>query len=139
MKKVLRIMRILIISIWPVVFLLVIGSIEMHFKALFSKTLDPIYQYWTAIIYAVSGCLFAVSGFYRKEDSEFKGIIVAQIIAGASVLLFFIVWLAILFTGGLWNTALQPIALVQWNVLPLIFGYTLLSTARAIILSRKRD
>ena len=138
LKKSLRIVRILIIAMWPVVFLLSIGSIELHLKTMASQTFNLSYQYWTAVIYAVSGCLFAVSGFYRKEDSDIKSIVVAYVIAGVSVALFFIVWLISYITGFLWNAILQPVTLVNLNNLALVFAYTLFSAIRAIVLDKKR-
>jgi len=138
MKKVLKILQILIIALWPIVFLLTIGPVESQLRLLASQTYKPLYTYYTVIIYAVSGCLFAVSGSCGKDGSWRRVIAGAHIVAGASVLLFFILWAVDLATGIFFSTAGNILTSLNWNVLALVFGFTLCSAIRAIVLCRKK-
>jgi len=138
MKKMLAILHVLIIALWPVVFLLIIGPIEHSLRSLAGQTYQPVYSYLAAIIYAASGGLFAVSGYYGKGSPGNRGIVSAHIVAGAFVVLFFAIWLVNHLSGVMFNIAGNIFVSLNWNTMALVLGYTLCTAARAIALFRKK-
>ena len=140
MKRFVNIAHILIIALWPAVFLLLIGGIEAIFEARFLRTFDIQYAYWRAAVYAFSGCLFAVSGFYDVR-SQCKNIVRAHIVSGSLVILFCVLWIFAWagVTSILATIAGTMVLGLHWGVLGLVLGYTVYTTIRAVVLYRMQS
>ena len=132
MKRLVNIIQILLIAIWPLAFLLMIGPVERSVRRLVTSTADPKYYIILAIIYIISGLIFALTGFRNRADNTRKSIVISHIVGGFLVVLFCVIWLLVM-TGVIWSEFIAYIcSSTPINFMSLVFGYTLYSTIKAV-------
>ena len=135
-------MRIIIIALWPIIFLVAISHIDRALHLRRALTFHSAYIFWLVGIYVLSGGLFAVSGFYKREYSNCKWMLAAHIASGLFVALFSIFWYFAfqhsLFLGG---QSGREFFLVRVNpgLLALVFGYVIYCATRTIVFYIRKD
>ena len=138
MKKTISTVRIATIALWPIIFLLIIGAIELRVFLRVSLTFQPSYHLLLIPVYVFSGCVFAFNMFCEKEFIKQKIVVFAHVFSAISVALFCLLWLlnalnVIRVTQSVnFNLSRIPI-----GVFSLIFGLTIFTAIRAVLLYKK--
>ena len=128
MKKVIKNIRILTITLWPIIFLLGIGTIEQKIRILVSQSYNSKYNILLAIFYIFSGCIFAFNTFCGKECIREKNMVRAYIVSGVLVTIFFMLWiLSLIGLSFISKVILNMFVFVPISICSLVFGYTVYS------------
>ena len=136
MRKLIDLANVLLIALWPAIFLFAMGFIEWSVRNIVSRTFDPRPYIWQVLAYFISGLIFAVIGFCHK-DFKRKDILYAHIAAVALVIL--ISSLELLFISG------RAASFGNWwranslyDFAPFVLGYTIFTSIRAVVLFRRQ-
>ena len=139
MKKTISTVRIATIALWPITFLLIIGTIERSLQLRASLTFQPYYILPLILVYIFSGCVFAFNMFYEKEVIKQKITVFAHVFSAISVALFCLLWLLHFF--GIVRVA-HSVSLNLFRtpigVFSLILGLTIFAAIRAVLLYKRR-
>ena len=133
MKKNHYVLRTLLIALWPIIFLLIIGTIEHRFRILVGQSFRPSYYGLLIIIYICAGLLFSFNSFFEKDFIKRKSAVGAYIVSGVSVVLFFVLWLLTLTNFVFIRSLFNMFSRMPLNICSLVFGYTVYSTIKAIV------
>ena len=145
MDKFKKWLYVVIVAIWPVVYMMGFSYLRREWNILLSRTFMPHWTSYIQVSYVVAGVLFAYVAFAKKEYYKDKSVLIAHIIAGATTLLFFVARFVIM-DCYLNNTFV--FYYVMPNVLNLFdnpqenmftLGFVIVTTIRAIYLYCKKE
>ncbi|MCL2810277.1 MAG: hypothetical protein FWD25_00090 [Clostridia bacterium] len=140
MKKHMHIAHVLAIALWPVVFLVVTQQITISTETVRRLTFDHRSMYWLSLAYVISGIIFAILTF-SKKDYKRKSMLFAHI---ASIFLLFLMCIPEI-AMYLFDAPELFLRTRRWyqggyfTILPLFFTYTLCAAIRAFVLYRKKE
>jgi ABC-type amino acid transport system permease subunit len=138
MKKT-SIARIVMIALWPVIFLILYGHIATITRLMVSRNFNPRY-YLILITYCViSGLVFAINRFSEHEFLKQKIIVRVYLISGISVLLLYVLWImyitqVVRIESGFINNIFISI---PSEALSLMLGYTWYSAIKALLICKR--
>ena len=137
-KKTINAVRMATVALWPIIFLLIIGAIELRVQLRASLTFQSYYRLLLIPVYIFSGCVFAFNIFYEKEMIKQKIAVFAYVFSAISVVLFCLLWLLnILNIVSIRQTVNFSISRTPIGVFSLILGLTIFTAIRAVLLYRK--
>ena len=138
MTKLKKLVTILLIALWPTIFLFTMGLIQSGVRNIVSVTYEPSFYIWQIIAYFISGLIFAAIGFCRKNFKS-KDVLFAHI--AAVVLIVLISAIEVLFIFGI----VAPFSKIDWwrasslfDFAPFVLGYTICTSIRAVVLFRRQ-
>ena len=139
-----NIILICLMALWPLIFPLFINCVHLFVQLIWANENDffIILSNWTMITaYAISGLIFAIAGFSRKEFFKQKYTLCAYVTAGILAILLFALFFINLKANNITNKIFSIIfskLYNSWNIAFFAFAYTLYSSIKAIIIYRKR-
>ena len=144
MKKAINIIRIATIALWPIIFLLVIGTMEVRFHIRDVLNFQIFYRLLLIPIYIFSGCVFAFNMICEKEFIRQKTAVGAYVFSVLTVILYCVFWVfwvlvvlpgnTTVFTG---HAIMTSFARMPIGVFSLVLGLTTFTAIRAVLLYRK--
>jgi len=146
MKTPINTIRIATTALWPIIFLGIIGYMELHFGIRVALSFQPYALLPLIPIYIFSGCIFAFNVSCGKEFIRQRIAVCAHVFSAISVTLFSLFWV-LRFLGiisidqTIGVSVLQTIGVgasrVPLGVFSLILGFTMFTAIRAIALYKK--
>lgn len=135
-RKILSVVHVLFIAIWPVAFLILFGYIKMEMDIIITRTYKPFPLIWIAPIFCiVAGLLFAaISSFEQKR----KATVFARIFAGISVVILASLWIlgwlfGIQYPSGIYNLLFFTVS-QNFFLVSFVVGLTITTSVRAAML-----
>ena len=138
MRKTINTVRIATVALWPIIFLLIIGAIELRVQLRASLTFQSYYRLLLIPVYIFSGCVFAFNMFCEKEFIKQKITVFAYTFSAISAVLFCLLWLLHFFgIISIRQTLNFSPSRTPVGVFSLILGFTIFTAIRAVLLYRK--
>jgi len=131
-------------ALWPLIFPLFINCVHLFVQLIWTNENEffIIISNWAMVTaYAISGLIFAVTGFRRKEIFIQKNTLYAYITAGILAILLFALFFLNLIANNITNKIFSIIFGKLYNIWDMAFfafTYTLYASIKAIIIYRKR-
>jgi len=131
-------------ALWPLIFPLFINCVHLFVQSIWANENEflIIISNWAMIsTYAISGLIFAVTGFGRKEIFKQKYTLYAYITAGIIAILLFALFFLNLVVNNITNKIFSIIFGKLYNIWDMAFfafAYTLYTGIKAIVMYKKR-
>ena len=132
--------QIIAIALWPIIFLLIIGVIEMRLHIRDVLNFQIFYRLLLIPVYILSGCIFAAGVIYQKDATMQKPVVWAYVASALVVILYSVFWvLAATETVSVFpgNAVRAGVTRVPIGVFSLVLGLTIFAAIRAVVLYKK--
>ena len=140
MKKVQNMTRIAIIALWPIVFLLIIGAMEMRFHIRDVLNFQIYYRLLLIPIYMFSACVFGLNIIYTREFIRKRAVVCAYVFSALTVISYGMFWALTLLrpvTAFAGHAIMVGVIRMPISVFSFVLGFTIFAAVRAIVLYKK--